>query len=141
MEKNTRSFTLVELLVVIAIIGILVAVAVAALGSARAKSRDTRRIADLREIANALHLYSIDNNRFPTNLSDLVTGGFIPGIPLDPLPTQSYVYESAACSPANQAFILRATLERNNDALNNDADGTQCGVSCDDAARQYCINQ
>ncbi len=50
-------FTLIELLVVIAIIGVLASIVLASLNSARQKSRDARRIADVKQLQLALELY------------------------------------------------------------------------------------
>ena len=55
-EQKRRGFTLIELLVVIAIIGILSAIVLASLSSARAGARDARRLSDLTEFEKALFL-------------------------------------------------------------------------------------
>jgi prepilin-type N-terminal cleavage/methylation domain-containing protein len=59
------AFTLVEFLVVIAIIGLLSTIAVTSLSSARAASRDAKRKADLRQIAQAVELYIDANGSAP----------------------------------------------------------------------------
>ena len=64
LQKST-GFTLIELLVVIAIIGILAAVVLVSLNSARQKSRDAKRLADIRQIQTALELYYNDNSGYP----------------------------------------------------------------------------
>ena len=55
--KINKGFTLIELLVVIAIIGILSSVILGSLNSARVRSIDVRRKADLVQIRMALELY------------------------------------------------------------------------------------
>ena len=64
-SKNKLAFTLIELLVVIAIIGVLSTLSIVALGNARTKSRDARRVADVKQIATALELYYNDNGNYP----------------------------------------------------------------------------
>jgi general secretion pathway protein G len=65
MKKNKKGFTLIELLVVIAIIGLLSTLAIVALNSARQKSRDAKRVADIKQIQTALELYYNDNFGYP----------------------------------------------------------------------------
>ncbi|MBD3247827.1 prepilin-type N-terminal cleavage/methylation domain-containing protein [Candidatus Falkowbacteria bacterium] len=62
---NKKGFTLIELLVVIAIIGILSTLSVIALNNARQKSRDARRVADVKQVQTALELYFNDESRYP----------------------------------------------------------------------------
>ena len=66
MNKNRRGFTLIELLVVVAIIGLLSTLSIVALNNARARSRDARRVADVKQIQTALELYFNDNSKYPT---------------------------------------------------------------------------
>lgn len=65
MNKNRKGFTLIELLVVIAIIGLLSTLAVVALGSARQKANDAKRLSDIKQIQTALELYYTDQNSYP----------------------------------------------------------------------------
>src|SRR6056297_2892443 len=65
MNKNKKGFTLIELLVVIAIIGLLSTLAIVALNSARQKSRDAKRVSDIKQIQTALELYYNDNFGYP----------------------------------------------------------------------------
>ena len=66
-RRGDQGFTLIELLVVIAIIGLLSSVVLVSLGTARLKSRDARRVADVGELRKALEIYNNDNRgRYPT---------------------------------------------------------------------------
>ncbi len=92
MFKSKKGFTLIELLVVIAIIGILASVVLASLNSARKKSRDARRVADIKQLQLALELEFDSARAYPAALATLATNGRIPVIPKDPLGAD-YVYE------------------------------------------------
>ncbi len=66
LNSTKKAFTLIELLVVIAIIGILATLAVVALQQARSRARDSKRMADIKQVQTALELFFNENNRYPT---------------------------------------------------------------------------
>lgn len=62
-------FTLIELLVVIAVVAVIVSLTVVGLTSVRGKSRDSKRVGDIRQIQNALEMYYNANNNYPTAIT------------------------------------------------------------------------
>ena len=66
-KNKKKGFTLIELLVVIAIIGLLATLAVVALGNARQKSRDAKRVSDIKQVQTALELRYVDEDSYPTD--------------------------------------------------------------------------
>ena len=61
---NKRAFTLIELLVVIAIIGILSAVVLTSLNSARESAREATILSTLKEIHTQAEIYYVDNGTY-----------------------------------------------------------------------------
>jgi prepilin-type N-terminal cleavage/methylation domain-containing protein len=113
LTKSKKGFTLIELMIVIAIIGILTAVVLAALSSARAKSRDAKRLSDVKQIQLALENYFDNNSTFPPTIATLASqssgsGAILPSEPLDPSTGFSYFY---AISPQKNQYCVGANLE------------------------------
>lgn len=146
MSKFFKGFTLIELLVVITVIGLLSAMVLVGLSGVRAQGRDTRRVADLRNLQNGLEIYFNKNSQYPADANSCqgtwatlqtALGGQLPKDPLNRTP-YCYAYKK---STDGLHYTLRATLEdRENSALDNDLDGTQNGLDCSDTSNPYyCI--
>jgi len=120
MIRKNRGFTLVELLVVIAIIGILSSIVLASLNSVRQKSRDARRISDIKQLQLALELYFDSCTQYPEGDALAITidngcpgttslGSFISTIAADP--STGAVYAYAGLNTDCTSYHLGATLE------------------------------
>jgi type II secretion system protein G len=69
-SKDDAGFTLIELLIVVAIIGLIAAIAIPNLRNAMNKAKQSRTLADIKTIGNALESYAVDNNTYPKSLTD-----------------------------------------------------------------------
>ena len=140
-QKRARGgFTLIELLVVIAIIGVLAAVVLVSLSSARERGRDAKRLADVDAVRLALEIYADqnlgvypddiggspglgpDNASWVTITGVLVTEGLLSATPIDPLGGRVYVAQLNAESDAT-TYILGFDLETEQGACLSDYDG------------------
>jgi prepilin-type N-terminal cleavage/methylation domain-containing protein len=98
INKNFKSagFTVIELLVVVAIIGLMASLSLVYLRDVRARSRDTRRVADIYSLATALHLYNNTFSSYPIYTGD-INGGDNMSVAL----TRENILRSIAVDPLN----------------------------------------
>lgn len=103
MKTRRRAFTLIELLIVIFIVSLLATLAVVAYQQARIKARDSKRIADIKQIKTALELFFNENSRYPTieewNSGSIVSFNsgevFMNNIPTAPVPADGNCSEAS----------------------------------------------
>jgi general secretion pathway protein G len=87
--KPTRAredgFTLVELMIVMLIIGVLAAIAIPSFISSIKNAREAALKEDLHVMRDAIDSYTMDKNKAPQSLDDLVQSGYLKSIPTDPV--------------------------------------------------------
>ena len=85
MRKREGGFTLVELMIVMLIIGVLAAVAVPSFIGSIKNAREAALKEDLHVMRQAIDSYTMDKNKAPQSLDDLVQSGYLKEIPEDPM--------------------------------------------------------
>jgi general secretion pathway protein G len=96
--KSTESgFTLIELMVVMLIIGVLMAIAVPNYIAAVKAAKESVLKEDLHIMRNAIDSYTMDKQKAPQSLQDLVEAGYLKSIPADPMTraTDSWVVDQS----------------------------------------------
>jgi general secretion pathway protein G len=85
-NRGTQSgFTLLELMVVMAIISILATLAVPYFAAALKHAREAVLKEDLQTMRMAIDSYTMDKQKAPQSLDDLIQDGYLKSIPEDPM--------------------------------------------------------
>jgi general secretion pathway protein G len=85
IRKNDAGFTLIELMIVMAIILILTTMVVPSYIGAMKHAREAVLKEDLSVLRNAIDSYTMDKQKAPQSLDDLVQNGYLRAIPEDPM--------------------------------------------------------
>ena len=78
-------FTLIELIIVMAIIAILASIAVPSYLSSMKAAKEAVLKEDLHVMRSAIDSYTMDKQKAPQSLDDLVQAGYLKSIPTDPI--------------------------------------------------------
>ena len=84
-RRQDEGFTLIELIVVMIIIATLAATAVPAYAHHLRVAGETVLREDLQTMRGAIDSYTVDKQKAPQAPDDLVTGGYLKVIPVDPI--------------------------------------------------------
>ena len=84
-RKNEAGFTLMELMIVMMIIGVLTTLAIPSFVGAIRNAKEAVLKEDLRVMRSAIDSYTMDKQKAPQSLEDLVQEGYLKVIPEDPM--------------------------------------------------------
>lgn len=145
-KTNQKGFTLIELLVVIAIIGLLSTLAVVSLNNAREKSRDSKRVSDVKQLQTALEMYYTECGGYPTGVDgtsrlspaseysdgtdscSVAFGEYMSEIPEPPTPP-----DGSCVANNNTYYYIPCTAD------GDDCDDTEDGMRGASYAIEYCL--
>ncbi|HEV2729570.1 MAG TPA: type II secretion system protein [Terriglobales bacterium] len=83
--NRSRGFTLIEMLIVISLVMILVAIAVPNYQRSIMRAKESVLKQDLFQLRSLISQYTLDKQKAPQSLDDLITAGYLKQIPLDPM--------------------------------------------------------
>lgn len=105
-NSGERGFTLIELVIVMAVIGLLAAIAIPSFVRSMQKAKEAVLLEDLHVMRNAIDSYTIDKEKAPQSLEDLVQAGYLKSIPKDPITSSNDTWitsQSDALSDISQS--------------------------------------
>ena len=80
-----RGFTLLEMMIVMIIMGILLSIALPIYNQSVVRAREAVLRNDLFELRKLISQYTLDKQKAPQSLDDLVSAGYLKEIPKDPM--------------------------------------------------------
>jgi len=94
-RRGEGGFTLVELMIVMTIIGILSAIAIPSFIRSVQKAKEAVLKEDLHTMRNAIDSYTVDKEKAPQSLDDLVQAGYLKTMPVDPMTSRNDTWMTA----------------------------------------------
>src|SRR6059058_6473101 len=82
---RSRGFTLIELMIVISLILILVSISIPVYNQSILRAKESVLKQDLFQMRSLISQYTLDKQKAPQALDDLITAGYLKQIPIDPM--------------------------------------------------------
>lgn len=87
-SRGSRGFTLIELMIVVSILLIIISIAVPQYTTSVRRARESVLKQDLFTMRNLISQYTLDKQKAPQSLDDLIQAGYLKQIPTDPMTGQ-----------------------------------------------------
>lgn len=128
LRSWSRGFTLLELMIVISIMMILMAIAVPLYQQHVIQAREAVLKENLFQLDSLIEQYRLDKGQSPQSLDDIVTAGYLPKLPVDPMTGKTDwttdPEDSTNAVDPQQTGIARAHSASAGTALNGEAYST-----------------
>jgi general secretion pathway protein G len=121
-RSKEQGFTLLELMIVMVVIGLLAAIAIPAYVSNVRNAKEAVLKEDLHVMRQAIDSYTVDKQKAPQSLDDLVQGGYLKTMPVDP-----FTHRSDTWMPAQDDTL--SSLDQTESGINDVHSGAQMAAS------------
>ena len=88
-NKRSAGFTLLEMMIVMIVMGILISIALPIYTTSLLRAREAVLRQDLFTLRSLISQYTLDKQKAPQSLDDLIQGGYLKIIPKDPMTNES----------------------------------------------------
>jgi general secretion pathway protein G len=116
--RREEGFTLIELMIVMIVIGILTAIAVPAYTTYIRNAKEATLREDLRTMRGAIDAYTVDKQKAPQSLDDLVQSGYLKAMPKDPFTQRTDTWVGTQSD-------MMSTLDQTESGINDVHSGAQ----------------
>jgi general secretion pathway protein G len=97
--RSTRGFTLMELLVVMSLIVLLTSIGLMAYKTSVQRGREAVLKEDLYRMRDAIDQFYVDKGKYPVDLSELVSAGYLRTVPADPITRSAETWQLIPAEP------------------------------------------
>ena len=113
-----QGFTLLELMIVMVVIGLLAAIAIPAYVTNIKAAKEAVLKEDLYTMRHAIDSYTVDKQKAPQSLDDLVQSGYIKSMPTDP-----FTHRTDTWMPSQDDTLI--SLDQTESGINDVHSGSQ----------------
>lgn len=97
--RSPRGFTLLELMIVLSLIVLLASIGLMQYNSTVQRGREAVLAENLYRMRDAIDQFHVDKGKYPADISELVSAGYLRSIPLDPMTNSAESWQLIPAEP------------------------------------------